>query len=75
MRAGETTPNAKVSLLTARCLGSCSVAPVVVFDGELVGNVGGGQLQQQLNTWLPPVSAGLVEAPGAESQEEAKSIV
>ena len=44
IEAGETTPDAKVSLLTARCLGSCSIAPVVVFDGELSGNVHAGQV-------------------------------
>ncbi len=49
--AGETTPDAKVSLLTARCLGSCSIAPVVVFDGELSGNVHADQVQHQLSEW------------------------
>jgi bidirectional [NiFe] hydrogenase diaphorase subunit len=35
----ETTADGKVSLLTARCLGSCSVAPVMVLDGEVQGRV------------------------------------
>lgn len=52
IHAGETTPDANVSLLSARCLGSCSVAPAVVFDGELVGNANAGQLQQQLENWM-----------------------
>ncbi len=50
--AGETTPDEEVSLLTARCLGSCSVAPVVVFDGELAGDVSSGQVQQQIAEWI-----------------------
>jgi bidirectional [NiFe] hydrogenase diaphorase subunit len=29
----ETTPDGKVSLLTARCLGACSLAPAVIVDG------------------------------------------
>jgi bidirectional [NiFe] hydrogenase diaphorase subunit len=49
---GETTPDRKASLLTARCLGSCSVAPVVVYDGELVGNEQSGQLQERLEGWM-----------------------
>ena len=49
---GETTPDRKASLLTARCLGSCSVAPVVVYDGELVGNEQPGRLQTRLDGWL-----------------------
>jgi bidirectional [NiFe] hydrogenase diaphorase subunit len=49
---GETTPDMKASLLTARCLGSCSVAPVVVYDGELVGNEQNDQLQNRLERWM-----------------------
>jgi bidirectional [NiFe] hydrogenase diaphorase subunit len=36
---GETTQDEKVSLLTARCLGSCGLAPAAVFDGEVRGKV------------------------------------
>ncbi len=35
--SGETTPDGKVSLLVARCLGSCGLAPAGVFDGEVLG--------------------------------------
>jgi bidirectional [NiFe] hydrogenase diaphorase subunit len=34
---GETTPDGLFSLTTARCLGSCGLAPVVVIDGEVRG--------------------------------------
>ncbi len=37
--AGETTPDGKVSLLVARCLGSCGLAPAGVFDGEVAGKL------------------------------------
>jgi bidirectional [NiFe] hydrogenase diaphorase subunit len=37
IEAGETTPDGLFSLTTARCLGSCGLAPVVVFDGEVSG--------------------------------------
>ena len=33
--AGKTTPDGVVSLEAARCLGSCGLAPAVVFDGEI----------------------------------------
>jgi bidirectional [NiFe] hydrogenase diaphorase subunit len=36
--AGTTTADGRVSLMTARCLGACGLAPVVVFDGEVAGN-------------------------------------
>jgi bidirectional [NiFe] hydrogenase diaphorase subunit len=35
--SGETTPDGLFSLRTARCLGSCGLAPVVVVDGEVRG--------------------------------------
>lgn len=34
---GGTTGDGKVSLLKARCLGACSLAPAVVVDGEVHG--------------------------------------
>jgi bidirectional [NiFe] hydrogenase diaphorase subunit len=37
--AGETTEDGMLSLLSARCLGSCGLAPVAVFDGEVVGKL------------------------------------
>ncbi len=35
--AGETTSEGLFSLTTARCLGSCGLAPVVVLDGQVRG--------------------------------------
>lgn len=34
---GHTTEDGKLSLSTARCLGSCGLAPMVVLDGEVMG--------------------------------------
>ena len=39
IKAGETTPNGQLSLLTARCLGACGLAPVAVFDGSIAGKL------------------------------------
>jgi bidirectional [NiFe] hydrogenase diaphorase subunit len=36
---GQTTANKMVSLLSARCVGSCSLAPVVICDNKLSGKV------------------------------------
>ena len=35
----ETTADGKLSLLTARCLGACSLAPAAIVDGEVEGRV------------------------------------
>lgn len=34
---GETTPDNELSVLGARCLGSCGLAPIGVFDEKIVG--------------------------------------
>jgi bidirectional [NiFe] hydrogenase diaphorase subunit len=52
VKAGETTTDGKASLLTARCLGSCSLAPVAVFDGQMVATAGPAQMEDQLERWL-----------------------
>lgn len=35
IEAGETTPDGKVSLLTARCIGACGIAPAVTYDSKV----------------------------------------
>lgn len=35
IKAGETTADGKISLLTARCIGACGIAPAVVYDGTV----------------------------------------
>lgn len=36
--AGQTAADGSLTLKTARCLGSCGLAPVVVFDGEVMSH-------------------------------------
>jgi len=44
VKPGETTPDDQLSVLTARCLGSCGLAPAVVMDGAVLGKVGPEQM-------------------------------
>jgi bidirectional [NiFe] hydrogenase diaphorase subunit len=48
---GETTADGEVSLLTARCLGSCGLAPAVVYDQEVAGKVDTASLRAHLEKW------------------------
>jgi len=48
---GETTDDGEVSLLTARCLGSCGLAPAVVYDQEVAGKVDVASLRAHLQKW------------------------
>jgi len=51
IQPGETTPDGKVSLVTARCLGSCGLAPAVVFDGEVCGRMDHTAVLERLRRW------------------------
>lgn len=38
LHAGATAPDGSLSILTARCLGACGIAPAAVFDGVVAGH-------------------------------------
>jgi bidirectional [NiFe] hydrogenase diaphorase subunit len=44
IKPGETTPDGKLSVLTARCLGSCGLAPAVVLDNAVLGRIGPAEM-------------------------------
>lgn len=48
---GESTPDGELSLLTARCVGSCGIAPTVVLDGTVVGHPTPESLLRQIEGW------------------------
>jgi bidirectional [NiFe] hydrogenase diaphorase subunit len=55
---GETTADKQLSLLTARCLGSCSLAPAAVLDGTVLSRLTPEALLTQLDQALAqPVPA------------------
>lgn len=43
-----TTKDGKISLLTARCIGACSLAPAVTVDGEMKGKAVTDELMAEL---------------------------
>ncbi len=51
IRPGETTEDGEISLLTARCLGSCSLAPAAIMDEEVVGNLTPERTLARLKGW------------------------
>ena len=50
--AGETTADGKMSLVTARCLGACGIAPAVVLDGTVKGKETAESLAYEVKGWL-----------------------
>jgi bidirectional [NiFe] hydrogenase diaphorase subunit len=52
VKPGETTTDGRLSVLTARCLGSCGLAPAVVFDGDVAGKTGGSDVLKRVEKWM-----------------------
>ena len=51
IKPGETTPDNKVSLLTARCIGACGIAPAVVYDGAVTPRATPESAVEQIKKW------------------------
>ena len=45
---GETTADGELSVLSARCVGACGLAPAVVFDGEVAGKLTANETMERL---------------------------
>ncbi|MGF1583214.1 MAG: bidirectional hydrogenase complex protein HoxE [Gemmataceae bacterium] len=55
--AEETTEDGQVSLLTARCIGACGIAPAVVLDGTIKGQLTSELLLEDTKGWKTNGSA------------------
>ncbi len=51
IKSGETTPDNKVSLLTARCIGACGIAPAVTYDGHVAAKQTPEMALEKINQW------------------------
>ena len=52
IKASETTADNKVSLLTARCIGACGIAPAVVYDGTVTPRQTPESTLEKINQWV-----------------------
>lgn len=52
IKTGETTPDGKVSLLTARCIGACGLAPAVVYDGAVAPRATTDTAVEHVKKWI-----------------------
>jgi bidirectional [NiFe] hydrogenase diaphorase subunit len=51
VRPGETTRDGRLSLLTARCIGACGIAPAVVYDRTPEGHQTPDLVLRRLEAW------------------------
>jgi len=54
IQPGETTTDKNLSLVTARCLGACGLAPAVVFDGDVAGKISVEKMRQRVSQFAAP---------------------
>lgn len=52
IKAGETTGDKRLSLLTARCIGACGIAPAVVYDGVVTPRQTPESALERMKGWL-----------------------
>jgi bidirectional [NiFe] hydrogenase diaphorase subunit len=52
IKAGETTEDKKVSLLKARCIGACGIAPAVVYDGAVQAKQTAEMAVEHVRKWM-----------------------
>lgn len=49
---GETTSDGQISLLTARCMGACGIAPAITIDGEVAGKQDTASVLEAIKTLI-----------------------
>ena len=49
---GETSDDDELSVMTARCIGACGLAPVAVIDGDVMGNLQTRETVERVHTAL-----------------------
>src|SRR5690349_11401670 len=52
IKAGETTADNQLSLLTARCIGACGIAPAVVYDGTVTPRQTPASALEHVKGWI-----------------------
>ena len=52
IKPGATTPDNKLSLLTARCIGACGIAPAVVYDGKVAPKQPPADALAHVSQWI-----------------------
>ena len=56
IRARETTPDEELSLVTARCIGTCGIAPAVVYDGKVTARQTPETALEHVKGWIRHVA-------------------
>jgi len=51
IKSGDTTDDGKLTLLNARCVGACGIAPAVILDGVMTGYLTPEKVVEKTKEW------------------------
>jgi bidirectional [NiFe] hydrogenase diaphorase subunit len=71
VKAGETAPDGHLSVVVARCVGACGIAPAVAFDSEVAGQQTPASVLERVARWAPPAATAPGSVPAAAPPESA----
>jgi bidirectional [NiFe] hydrogenase diaphorase subunit len=63
IKMGETTSDRRLSLLSARCIGACSLAPAVVYDGQVASRQTPDAVLEKISRMKSPEGDGFTKKP------------
>jgi bidirectional [NiFe] hydrogenase diaphorase subunit len=52
LEPGQTTPDERVSFVSARCVGACGLAPVMILDGQVMGKMSVEVMKDKIREWM-----------------------
>lgn len=52
IKIGQTTPDHRLSFLSARCIGACSLAPAVIYDGRVASRQTPESAEEQISGFI-----------------------
>lgn len=74
IQPGETTADGQVSLLTVRCVGACGLAPAVVLDGDVLGNMTPEETQEAIRATVRRDGTGQPAKRNVPAEREAEVV-
>jgi bidirectional [NiFe] hydrogenase diaphorase subunit len=69
IKVGETTADQRLSLLSARCIGACSLAPAVIYDGQVASRQTPESAVERIDQLAPPAASASLEEDSTRSRD------
>jgi len=68
LEPGQTSPDGEFTLTTTRCLGCCGLAPVVVFENQVLGKETPETTVEKIRNVLSGGALGAIQPPAAQEE-------